>query len=134
MSCSATKIAWPKCNRPVTFGGGIGIVNAVSSDPSSRGSKNPDASHHAYSDSSNALNSYRVGSSSDDAVGVAASVVVVVVVANRARHGQVPPLRRIRTARGNPSDNAAPRRAEYATDTSVAIDRTRRRPLVIPRG
>eukprot|EP00982_Pelagococcus_subviridis_P005107 29475-Pelagococcus_subviridis.AAC.7 len=51
MSCSVTNIAWPMCSAPVTFGGGIAIVNG-SPTASSEGLKHPCDSHHSYRRSS----------------------------------------------------------------------------------
>lgn len=65
MSWIATNIAWPICSRPVTLGGGIGIVNEgflIDSDETAGafGLKYPSASHHLYKFSSMALKSYWV--------------------------------------------------------------------------
>jgi hypothetical protein len=51
MSCSVTNIACPMCSAPVTFGGGIAIVNG-SPVASSEGLKHPCDSHHSYRRSS----------------------------------------------------------------------------------
>ena len=50
MSCSVTNMAWPMWSLPVTFGGGIEMVNGSSFEGS--GLKRPSPSHHAYRRSS----------------------------------------------------------------------------------
>lgn len=50
-SCTAPVRAWPRCRKPVTFGGGATITNdfaVLSGFVSEEGRKKPDFSHHGY--------------------------------------------------------------------------------------